>query len=303
VDIQATVTPELETELVRMQPWMQPFRLAENVIVGRFKTSVDATVCVTTSPPELIAKMQAAYAGYMAGDNLWGVRTLLERVGDGRDKSFLDIASATGRFSFGLAANGAGSVLGVEIRAEQVEQAELIRRLDDRFARVRFEHEPASADDPGFRAGEVFDVVLSMGLLYHLTNPIEHLKNLRRLAREAVLVHTLTHPQQRGYWMLTLEDPAGITKAWEGISWIPHWDDVPGLMRQVGFRSVEVIASPAVAELQSFDRPGRRTSDLVLPGAATTLLNRRRAAKHVERLQAAARRGLTPRYYTYLAFC
>jgi SAM-dependent methyltransferase len=303
VDIPATVTPELERELLRMQPWMQPFRLAENVIVGRFKKSVDSTVCISTSPPELIAKMQEAYAGYMAGDSLWSIRTLLARVEGAADKSFLDIASATGRFSFGLAAGGAGSVLGVEIRPEQVAQAELIRSLDDRFAAVRFEHEPTSADDPGFRAGEQFDVVLSMGLLYHLTNPIEHLRNLRKLAREAVLMHTLTHTQQREYWMLTLEDPAGITKAWEGISWIPHWNDVPELMRQAGFRSVEVIASPAVAELHAFDTSRHRVSDLVLPGAATKLLNRRRAEKYMERLNAAGRRGLSPRYYTYLAFC
>lgn len=303
MDIQATVTPGLEAELLRMQPWLNPFRLAENVIVGRFKHSLDASVCVSSSPPELIEQMQEAYAGYMAGDPYWIVRTLVERVGGGADTSFLDIASATGRFSFALAAAGAGSVLGVEIRPEQVEQARLIASLDERLRDVRFEHEPTSADDQHFREGEEFDVVLSMGLLYHLTNPIEHLRILRRLARKAVLVHTLTHPQQREYWMLTLEDPHGITKAWEGISWIPQFADVPDLLKRAGFASVEVIASPAVSELQAYDTSRHRASELILPGAVTKVLNRRRNRAYMRRLEAAQRSGLAPRYYSYLAFC
>lgn len=300
MDLEVTVTPDLEDELVRRAPWMHPFRLSESVIVGRFKDRVPTTVCVSSSPSEEAAAMRQAYADYMEGDPYWNVRAAFERVG-GTGKSFLDIASATGRFSFALADAGAGSVLGVEIRREQVDQAELLRRLDGRFANVRFEHEPTSADDPAFREGESYDVVLSMGLLYHLTDPVTHLRVLRRLAREAVLVETLTHARERDYWLLELEDPQGITKAWGGVSWIPHYADVPELLRRVGFSSVEVIESPQVAELHRLDdrRPG--ATELVLPGAGVKVLNRLRTRRLAPMLREATRLRLAPRYYTYLA--
>ena len=36
----------------------------------------------------------------------------------------------------------------------------------------------------------------------------------------------------RGAWALELEDASFVTKAAEGISWIPHFADLPGLLRQ-----------------------------------------------------------------------
>lgn len=300
MEIHATVTPELEAELVRRAPWMHPYKLGDDVFVGRFKDRLETTVVVSGSARPAIDEMRAAFAAYMDGEPYWNLQRALELAGAG-GKSVLDIASATGRYSFAAALAGACDVLGVEIRPEQVEQAELIRSLDGRFGSVRFEHEPTSADDPSFRDGETYDVVLSMGLLYHLTDPVAHLRNVRRLARGAAVVETLTHAEQRGYWFLELEDPAGLTKAWHGVSWIPHHGDVPELLRRVGFSSVEVVERPAVAELRRWDerRPG--LADLVLPGAAVKVLHRRRSRAFLERLRALERPWLSPRYYTYLA--
>src|SRR5438067_11634526 len=97
VDLQVSVTPELERELVRLEPWMHPFRLGDSAIVGRFKSRLDTTVAVSTSPPDVRREMEAAYGDYIAGDPYWNVRTLVERLGGAGDKTFLDIAAATGR--------------------------------------------------------------------------------------------------------------------------------------------------------------------------------------------------------------
>jgi 2-polyprenyl-3-methyl-5-hydroxy-6-metoxy-1,4-benzoquinol methylase len=165
-------------------------------------------------------------------DPAYELRELVRTVGtSGR---VLDIACATGWYSFSLADLGVENVTGVEIRHEQVEQAELIRALDSkRFESVRFEHEPMSADEPSFREDQRYDVVLSRGLLYHLRDPFTHLANLRRLASRAVLLQTLTHAHERGFWLSVRENPEWMTKAWSGASWIPHFADVPDLLRQI----------------------------------------------------------------------
>jgi SAM-dependent methyltransferase len=303
VDVPAQVTPELERRLLELQPWMHPFRFDRETIVGFFKYQLgdEPNVCTPSSPPETISAMQSAYENVMRGDPLWLVSELGAR--DLLRGTILDIACATGMYTFGLADAGARDVLGVEIRAEQVEQAELVRSLDpERFAAVRFEHEPTSADAPRFRDGESYDLVLSMGLLYHLTDPVQHLRNLRRLACGALVLNTLTTAESEGHWLLVLEDPAGTTKALGGVSWIPHWAAIEPLLRAVGFEHVETIASPRLAELQCWDRRRHGEWELLLPWGAVKALERRRSRSARERARAALQLGINPRYYTYLAW-
>jgi hypothetical protein len=189
-------------------------------------------------------------------------------------------------------------VLGVEIRPEQVQQATLIRELaPERFAGVRFEHDPTSADDAAFRAGEHYDVVLSFGLLYHLTDPFTHLRNLRRLAGRAAVVKTLTHARERGFWMYVPEEPSLMTKATSGVSWIPHFADVPEHLRAAGFSQVETITRPSFRQAHARDaRVRSRTERLLAPGAVHALRGRL-DARSAEREGV----GVAARYYTYLA--
>ncbi|MGH2935503.1 MAG: class I SAM-dependent methyltransferase [Gaiellaceae bacterium] len=296
--IDAEVTPSLEQELLSRQPWMHPFRFADDVIVGWFKHEVDgdATACVSSSPPNLRASMAAAFDRHMAADPEYEIRELVERVGN--DGRYLDIACATGWHSLALADLGVHEVIGVEIRPEQVGNAEFIRQLEPRrFAAARFEHEPVSADDSDFRADEQYDVVLSLGLLYHLVDPFTHLQNLRRLAKRAVLLKTLTHAHERGFWMHVREDPRWMTKAWSAASWIPHYADVPDLLRAVGFDAVETVTRPELRRPHARDaRTESRLARLILPGAVFSIRGRIDAqAARAERL------GVSSRYYTYLA--
>lgn len=302
MEIPTTVTPELERELRRLQPWMHPFRLDERTIVGHFKYQLGdgPTVCTANSPPALVEAMRAAYEDVLRGDPLWRVRVLAERrLVNG---SALDIASATGKYTFALADAGADNVLGVEIRSEQVEQAQLLRGLaSDRFARTHFELEPTSADDPAFRLGESYDLVLSMGLLYHLTDPVQHLRNLRRLTRGTLMLNTFTTATEPDHWLLVLEDPDEITKAVGGVSWVPHWQSLVSLLRRVGFDEVEIVAPPRLAQLQAWDRRRRGSWELALPLAAAKAVERFKSRRYAERVAEALKHGINARYYTYLA--
>jgi len=282
---------------------MHPYRFAPEVIVGTFKQpGLDATVCVSGSTPRLKDQMQEAYANYVASDPFWHLRELRDSVGGLEHRSCLDIGSATGIYSFALADLGAESVRGIEIRPEQVEQAKLVQALaPERFKRVEFEHEPVSADHPSFRMDETYDVVLSLGLLYHMTIPLQHLRNLRRLTRHTLLLNTFTHAHDRGYWWLGLSNAAAQTKSIEGYGWLPHYADIPDLLRYVGFRDVRVVSSPIVEPFQVWDRR-RRTKflRLLLPGFAFSALERAKSYRFQQKLNAAGI-GMRHRYYTFIA--
>ena len=249
--------PTLEKQIVCLQPWMHPYQFSEQVFTGRYKYHyINETCCLSSSPPELIERIRSAFDDYMQGHPYFFIDRVLELLGpDVRSSSFLDIACATGRFSFYPALEGAGQVLGIEIRKSQIEQCELIRETDTRLRdlRITFQHVPTSADDESFLEGHCYDVVLCMGLLYHLKNPLQHLRNLYRLTNRIAIVRTLTHslPMGVGYWRMVAENPTVITKATEGISWIPHYKDVPGLLKKAGFKRVEVLVHPLLESIQN----------------------------------------------------
>lgn len=270
---------------------MHPYRLSDEVIVGWFKGVLpdETTACVSTSPPGQVAAMATAFDRFMSGDPSYELRELIHRVGT--KGLFLDIACATGWHSLTLSDLGVRRVLGIEIRAEQVEQARLIQSLEqDRFAGVRFEHEPMSADDPGFRAGERYDVVLSMNLLYHLRDPIQHLENLRRLTGGALLLRTFTHAQERSFWRFQHANANWMSKSTFGRGFAPHFADMPNYLREAGFTRVEVITHPAIEPFRAWDN--RKPSPL---------LDRWRSRRIRRLVDEVASVGLAPRYYTYLA--
>jgi tRNA (mo5U34)-methyltransferase len=102
----------------------------------------------------------------------------------------LDIGSNAGFYSFELARRGA-RVTGLEPDARYLEQA--------RWAAAVFELEDAVE----FRQGEVYDLlhateqwdlVLFMGVLYHLRHPLLALDAVARVARRLVVLQTLTMP-------------------------------------------------------------------------------------------------------------
>lgn len=280
-------------EIHRLAPWMHPYRLGDEAVVGLYKYhGLAETVFLPPAPPAALA----AYDCYMAGRPFAEIDASLEQLGDDVSSlTGLDIASATGLYSFHLGAQ-LKSVVGVEIRAEQVQQARLLQRLSPRLAQlpVSFEHDETSADSPDYRAGEQYDIVLSKGLLYHLADPVQHIRNLRRIATRAAIINTMTHWAVPRMWELTLEDPGWITKATSGISWRPHALEVPRIARLAGFSEVHVVPHPLVADFHRLiSAPHGRIGREIVRVRGALYLRRR--------LADLTRLGLNPTYLTYLA--
>jgi SAM-dependent methyltransferase len=113
----------------------------------------------------------------------------LLKVNDGSLKGLrvLDLGCNAGFWSLQAAEAGADFVLGVDGRQMHVEQASLVfeaKGIDP--SRYRFEE--ANIFEQDF--GERFDVVLCLGLMYHISKPVELFEIFDRVGAEMVVIDT-----------------------------------------------------------------------------------------------------------------
>lgn len=194
-------------------------------------------------------------------DTRWSMieRCLDDRLaGDRNELSALDLASHQGWFAINLARAGFGSVRGIDARNTHVEDSRLIASLYD-------------LDGLDFRRGDIhalsaentgtFDVVLMMGLLYHLENPIGALRACRDLCKNLCLIETQVVPGLTGHvdygsyqYVKPLMGSFGIIDETEethgpeasitGICLVPSLEALTWILRKVGFSRVDVLEPP-----------------------------------------------------------
>ena len=185
---------------------------------------------------------------------------LSERLGSSADGlDALDLASHQGWFAYQMANSGFSRVLGIDARESHVEDSTLIRdiyQLENLDFRQGDIHEQ-SADEVG-----QFDVVLMLGLLYHLENPVGALRTCRELCKNLCLIETQIVPGMTGYvdygsyqYVRPLKgsfgiiDETGETHGPEasvtGICLVPSLDALIWILRKVGFTDVTVLEPPA----------------------------------------------------------
>jgi tRNA (mo5U34)-methyltransferase len=145
-------------------------------------------------------------------------------------KTVLDIGACDGWFSFEAERRGAARVVAADYRRDQRtfllarsalgSRAE-IRRLDLRTA------EPAGSD--------IFDVVLLLGVLYHLKSPLDGLERAAKFASRTLVVETITALNEMSRpAMLMFERHAG--NDW----WMPNIKCVEHMLETAGFQVMDV---------------------------------------------------------------
>ena len=182
------------------------------------------------------------------------------------DESAIDLACSEGWFSHRLLDWGARQVFALDVRRENIHRAKLINE---------------QLQSPGiyFEVADVFDlpplepvdVVLCVGLIYHVENPIGLLRIARALTRGVCIVEsqmTEPHPPIQHGWGTTgeyLEQPAAWATWYEPVeaqeehpiasfggvvSFIPNRVALEQAMRAAGFSRVEAPPVPADANAQ-----------------------------------------------------
>jgi len=172
-------------------------------------------------------------------------------------KKCLDVGCSSGFFSLKATEMGA-SVLGVD-SGEQIRAIEQARFAAETLG-LQADFQTVSVYDLP-QLGTTFDVVLFMGVLYHLRHPLLALEALRKVCRGTLILQTITTPSAG-----RLAEVPGVSKdvqlnspqmidsrfpsaqfiegglAGDGSCWfVPNVEAVAAMLRSCGFRPVDFV--------------------------------------------------------------
>jgi len=173
-------------------------------------------------------------------------------------KSCLDVGCSSGFFSLKAMELGAASVLGVDSgeQARATEQA----RFAAEILRLPATFKTVSVYDLA-QLGRTFDVVVFMGVLYHLRHPLLALEALRKVCGGTLILQTITTPSAG-----RLAEVPGVSKdvqlnsppmldrrfpsaqfiegglAGDGSCWfVPNVEGVAAMLRSCGFKPKDFV--------------------------------------------------------------
>jgi SAM-dependent methyltransferase len=180
----------------------------------------------------------------------------------------LDIACNEGFFSFEIAKRGAREVVGFDAHPAVIEKAEYIRSAKQ-HTNVAFSVFDLEQLGPEWKGR--FEVVLCLGIVYHLENPIGCLRRVRSVTDKVCVIDTqlnrfsgemetpegrATSVQRRPSAMSLVDEPGGELSGVQPVSLVPNHRAMLRILEAVGFSRVLQMMPPADAYEQyaNFDR-------------------------------------------------
>jgi tRNA (mo5U34)-methyltransferase len=155
-------------------------------------------------------------------------------------KTVLDIGASDGFFSFAAERAGATRVVAVESFWRAGGQTKAGFDLAHEVLNSRVEPNPSDLYDLTPESVGTFDVVLMLGVLYHLRDPLLGLERVARLTKELLVVETLVD----SVWALRpvaafypASEMNGDATNW----WGPNPAAVVGMLRACGFPDVQIV--------------------------------------------------------------
>lgn len=181
--------------------------------------------------------------------------------GDLKTLSAIDLACHQGYFAVKLAEAGLGTVHAVDARQNHVDDTRLIA---DVYGHSQLTTQQSDVFDLDLEKTGDFDLVLMLGLLYHLENPIGALRIARQLCRNLCVIETQIVPGITGYvdygsyeFVRPLKGSFGVIDETDdthgpeasitGICLVPSLEALIWTLHKVGFSEVSVLAPPADA--------------------------------------------------------
>jgi tRNA (mo5U34)-methyltransferase len=156
-------------------------------------------------------------------------------------KRVLDLGCNAGFWSLSAIEAGAEFVLGVDGRKMHIDQAELVFEIKGvEVSRYRFEL--SDVFDLDLTREDPFDVVLCLGLLYHVSKPIELMERLAAWNSDLLVIDTDLVRARRSSFQLISEDVNEARSAVDrGLVLIPSSRAVRKLARAFGYSSVKML--------------------------------------------------------------
>lgn len=170
------------------------------------------------------------------------------------DASVLDIGCNSGFFSLDIAARGAGHADGIDFRPQNVAQAQFLSNYYG-VPNARF----GVADVAAFRPDHQWDVVLTLGVLYHVTEPFALLRRTYELCREFAVIDTTCHPEPiSAYLIRSDKDVNRSVEGRERYELHPTYRGAIETMRFAGFSEIIEIVGTTTSVPERYARGVRR---------------------------------------------
>lgn len=227
---------QLSAEVDRLGPWSIPFPLTDEV--NTMERGMVAAV----------AKHRMLFRRDLIG------KTVVELLGEhAAQASVLDLGCNSGFFSMDLVDRGVGEVRGVDLRANNIEQA---RFLAQHFGVDRVDFQVLDVDD--LDSDAQWDVVMNLGVLYHVVNPLQLIRQTYDLCRHFAIIDSVCHREAvSGYFIFGDKNVELPEEGRETYELHPTYRGAIDTIRYAGFRDVFEIIGQAEHPHDLY-RAGRR---------------------------------------------
>lgn len=175
-------------------------------------------------------------------------------------ESAADVGCGVGYFSGFLHELGF-DVTGFEGRPENAEEAKR------RHSGIEFKH--ADVEDGEIVRSGSYDLVLCVGLLYHLENPLRALRNLSAMTRKLLLIESYAAPQKQTALYLR-EEPSFEDQSLTSLALYPSETTLIKICYRIGFAGVYRFA-PLPDHEDFRDRSGRKRQRTMFLASRTHL--------------------------------
>lgn len=166
----------------------------------------------------------------------------------------VDAGCGTGFFCQTLAELGL-DVCGFDGRSANVAEAR------KRFPQIPFE--TGDVQNPAITELGQFDLVLCFGLLYHVENPLQTLRNLKELTRKVLLIESMCVPGQESSWLLR-EEPRVEDQSLTDVACYPTENALVKMLYRTGFAVVyRIVPLPDHEDFHETPEHARRRTVLL----------------------------------------
>jgi 2-polyprenyl-3-methyl-5-hydroxy-6-metoxy-1,4-benzoquinol methylase len=179
-------------------------------------------------------------------DRIFGA---LEKLVMPSDCTLLDIGCSDGFFSIEAAKRGYKSVCGIDFRSDSIQRAELAARFFD-LTNIEFKVGDAHAIDEVVSGP--FDVVLFLGLFYHLSSPLLALEKAKAITGKAAAFAGWVYRNSEPVFHLKEEDTADIRNGTRRACLVPSASGIVKAFDLAGFKDIVDLSPSPEADWREY---------------------------------------------------